>query len=53
MKLKPALTQKRIEEIEKLQDGIKTLCDEFRNDFSGFTNFWMKFFEDWELPVAL
>jgi hypothetical protein len=33
MKLKPAVTQKRIEEIEKLQEGIRQLGEQFKKDF--------------------
>ena len=33
MKLKPALTKKRIEEIEKLQEAIRALGEQFKKDF--------------------
>jgi hypothetical protein len=34
MKLKPALMKKRLEEIEKLQEGIRQLGEQFKKDFS-------------------
>jgi hypothetical protein len=33
MKLKPSLTQKRIGEIEQLQEGIRQLGEQFKKDF--------------------
>jgi len=34
MKLKPSVTKKRVEEIERLQEAIKTVCEEFKDDFA-------------------